>query len=312
MKNVVIISRDWELYEDRFHCSKVLHEHFTLLGASKVPSEKSIALANVIISEPDLASRYIKDCLNLDWLQSTWAGNNKLQALSKRDYILSGVKGVFGLQMVEYVLSYLLYFTRRIEDFSLVKANNQWLQLPCKTLSQYKIGIMGLGNIGQEVANRLLTFGMQVNGLSRSDKQVESVRMYRYEQLSLFLDSCDFVCNLLPETPTTIGLCNETFFAQMKPGSVFINAGRGSVVDKPSSIIQAINTGRLKAAVLDVYEQEPLPSSHPYYTAPNVYLSCHTAAISDANKVFDVFEKNALKYIAGEALHYQHDFSLGY
>jgi phosphoglycerate dehydrogenase-like enzyme len=312
MKKLVIISRDWEVYKARFEQNKHLQTHFYLHSASQVPNEESLAVADVIIAEPDLASLYIKSCSQLKWLQSTWAGNNKLQAVDKKDYILTGVKGVFGLQMVEYILSYLLYFTRRIEDFNQLKLNKQWSQLPCKTLSEYEIGIMGLGSIGMQVANRLADFGMKVNGLSRGTKQAPDVTQYTYDELGAFLENCDFVCNLLPETSATIGLCNQAFFAHMKPGSIFINAGRGSVIDTPASVINALESHRLQAAVLDVYEQEPLPANHPYYSTCQLYLSCHTAAISDPQKVFSVFEKNAANYIAGEALLYRHDFAAGY
>ncbi|MFT6269726.1 MAG: phosphoglycerate dehydrogenase-like enzyme [Alphaproteobacteria bacterium] len=312
MKNLVIISRDWEVYKARFEKNKHLQTHFHLHSASQLPSKESLAVAEVIIGEPDFTSLYVKSCPNLMWLQSTWAGNNKLQGVDKQDYMLTGVKGVFGLQMVEYVLSYLLYFTRRIEDFNQVKSNKEWSQLPCKTLSEYSIGIMGLGSIGKEVANRLAEFGMKINGLSRGKKQTPKVNEYTYDELGSFLENCDFVLNLLPETAATKGFCNKAFFAQMKPGSVFINAGRGSVIDAPNSVIHAIETTMLKAAVLDVYEQEPLPATHPYYNTPNLYLSCHTAAISDPQKVFDVFEQNATNYISGEALLYKHDFAAGY
>jgi phosphoglycerate dehydrogenase-like enzyme len=214
--------------------------------------------------------------------------------------------------MVEYLLSYLLHFTRRIEDFAQVKINKQWSQLPCKTLSEYEIGIMGLGNIGQEVATRLLDFGMTVNGLARSKKGVSKVNEYTFEELPQFLESCDFVFNLLPETDITTGLCDDTFFANMKDGSIFINAGRGSVIASPNSIITALATGKLRAAVLDVYEQEPLPATHPYYTTNNLYLSCHTAAISNPHEVFDVFAKNALNFLGAEPLLYPHNFTKGY
>lgn len=312
MKNVVIISRDWRVYQERFTANKLLQKHYHLQSASQSPNKASLACAHIVMGEPDLTSKYIHECPQLEWLQSTWAGNNKLQALNKQDYVLTGVKGVFGLQMVEYLLSYLLHFTRRIDDFAQVKANKQWAQLRCKTLCEYEIGIMGLGNIGQEVAARLLDFGMKVNGLARSKKGIPNINEYTFEELPIFLQNCDFVFNLLPETDMTTGLCNATFFAKMKDGSVFINAGRGSVIDSPNSIINALASGKLSAAVLDVYEQEPLVSTHPYYTTNNVYLSCHTAAISNPQEVFDVFVENALKFAGDAPMLYLHNFAEGY
>jgi phosphoglycerate dehydrogenase-like enzyme len=312
MENLMIISHDWAVYKKRFEQNNFLHTHFTLHYAGQSPIKESLTAVDVMLGDPDLVSLYVEKCIRLKWLQSTWAGNNKLQSINKQDYILTGVKGVFGLQMVEYVLSYLLFFTRRIEDFNQIKSDKKWTQLPCRTLSEYEIGIMGLGSIGKEVASRLAEFGMKINGLSKSIKQTPDISEYIYSDLDLFLRNCDFVLNLLPETSDTIGLCDKSFFAQMKAQSVFINAGRGSVIDSPATIIDAITSKHLKAAVLDVYEQEPLPEGHPYYTAPNIYLSCHTAAVSNPNKVFDVFEKNASNYLAEENLLYKHDFTAGY
>lgn len=312
MKNLVIISRHWQIYKARFEANNALQKHFQLTDAGEKTSALVLKHADVMIGEPDLTARCVLSCPKLEWLQSTWAGNNKLQALQKKDYRLSGVKGVFGLQMVEYVLSYLLYFTRRIEDFNELKRSQTWSQLPCSTLSNYSIGIMGFGSIGQELAQRLLQFGMTVNGLSRSNKNVPDINEYTYQELPLFLSRSDYVVNLLPETDITRGLCNRQFFTQMKKNSVFINAGRGSAIDCPESLIEALEKEWIKAAVLDVFEQEPLHSDHPYYTTKNLYMTCHTAAISNPQQVFDLFERNALRYVNDEPLLYQHDFTQGY
>ena len=312
MKNLVIISRHWEVYKVRFEANHELQKHFTLLAAGEQTSTLILQQVEVMIGEPNLIAKCLLHCPKLKWLQSTWAGNNALQALTKKDYQLTGVKGVFGLQMVEYVLSYLLYFTRRIEEFNELKDKQTWSQLPCKTLSSYSIGIMGFGSIGQELAQRLLQFGMTVNGLSRNLKHISNINEFTYQELPEFLNKSDYVVNLLPETEITTGLCDRQFFKQMKKGSVFINAGRGSAIDTPNSIIEALKNEWIKAAVLDVFEQEPLPKHHPYYSTKNLYMTCHTAAISDPQQVFDLFEKNANLYNQGKPLLYPHDFTQGY
>lgn len=312
MKNLVIISRHWKVYKARFEANQQLQKHFVLLAAGEQTIPSILQQVEVMIGEPNLIAKCVLACPKLEWLQSTWAGNNALQALTKKDYQLTGVKGVFGLQMVEYVLSYLLYFTRRIEEFNELKDTQKWSQLPCNTLSSYSIGIMGFGSIGQELAQRLLQFGMTVNGLSRNKKHILNINEYTYQELPEFLSKSDYVVNLLPETEITIGICNRQFFSQMKKGSVFINAGRGSAIDSPNSIIDALKNKLIKAAVLDVFEQEPLPKNHPYYSTKNLYMSCHTAAISNPQEVFDLFEKNADLYSQGKPLLYRHDFKEGY
>lgn len=312
MKNLVILSRDWKFLQAQFEQSNYLQSHFKLLSATISPATEVLKKAEVVLGDPDLGSTHIQACTHLQWFQSTWAGNNKLQSIAKQNYILTGIKDVFGQPMLEYVLSYLLYFTRRINDFSQLKEDKTWRQLSCPPLSNYQIGIMGLGNIGTEVAQKLLSFGMRVNGLATQIKHLSGINEYTIKDLPKFLEGCDFVLNLLPETQKTIGLCNVEFFSQMKASSVFINAGRGSVIDSPNSIIQALNHGYLSAAVLDVFDQEPLAPEHPYYNQANVYISCHTAAISDPQQVFDLFETNAKRFIEGKSLLYRHNFDKAY
>jgi phosphoglycerate dehydrogenase-like enzyme len=312
MKNLIIISRDWTTYKSLFAQSDFLKTQFNLCEAGEIPLAEHLASAQVILGDPDVSALCIERCHALEWLQSTWAGNNKLQNIQKRDYLLTGVKGIYGQQMLEYLLSYLLHFTRRIEEFTHVKQKKKWIPLPCKTLSSYEIGIMGLGNIGQEVAQQLTNFGMRVHGLSTSIKNLNNVIEYTPDDLDRFLQNCDFVFNLLPETPATKGLCDANFFSKMKPQSVFINAGRGSIIDFPSSLINVLNANHLKAAVLDVFEQEPLPTEHPYYTTNNLYMSYHTAAISNPQKVFDLFEANAARYVNDETMLYKHSFEKAY
>ncbi len=312
MKNLIIVSRYSEFFARCFYQHEQLQQHFTLLGANNPPRLAHLKQAEVMLGDPNVVSEYLLSAPNLKWVQSTWAGNNKLQNIGKHDYLLSGVKGIFDVQMFEYVMSYILYFTRRIEAFNELKEKQQWSQLICKTLSEYSVGIMGMGSIGSQVAVKLGAMGMTINSYSRSNKHIPNVTSYTHDNLAVFLQNSDFVINLLPETDLTRGFCDANFFTLMKQDSVFINAGRGSVIKQDQDMVNALNKGLLRGAVLDVFEQEPLPSTHVYYTTPNLYITCHTAAISNPQKVFDLFAKNAMHYIQQEPLLYLHDFKRGY
>ena len=318
MINLNIISRDWRLFSQLYEQSDALKRQYNLIYAGETPNKDILLQSTVLLGEPSLLSQYIEHCPNLVWVQSTWAGNNKLQAHHKQDYVLTGVKDVFGEQMVEYVLSYLLYFSRRLEDFNSLKTARKWEQLVCQPLSNYHVGIMGMGSIGMQLANKLLSMGMQVNALSRTSSMLsqqslpDKVSIFKACELQGFLQASNVVISVLPETDVTKGFCNAAFFETMQAQSIFMNVGRGSLLDRPESLIKSLNNGHLKAAVLDVYDVEPLPSEHPFYDTDNLFISCHTAAISEPDKVFELFVNNAQKFINKQTLLYEHDFKKGY
>ncbi|MDT0596013.1 D-2-hydroxyacid dehydrogenase [Glaciecola petra] len=313
---LAIVSRDYKEYLSMFECEAQLLQNYEVIYAGT--DNDSVKLrrvqneSEVLISEPDIAAKFAHKCQSLLWIQSTWAGNNVLQKSDLKHIKVSGVKGIFAQRMSEYVLSYILYFHRKIEQYQNLKSKGVWQQLPIDILSNKTLGIMGLGSIGKQVASAANNLGMKVLGYSNSIKNITGVSEYIGDDLYAFTAKCDYLVNLLPETDTTIGMCDAKFFNHMKKNSIFINAGRGSIIDEPTSLIMAINKGFLSGAVLDVFEQEPLPQEHPYYLNPNIHITCHTAAVSEPTSVFEVFLENAQRYTNNNELLYLHDFNKGY
>ena len=310
MTKIVIYSRDASIYEECF--AQQLNHAVELSYAGINPSAAVLKKADILLGEPDLISEIIADYANVKWVQSAWAGNNKMQNNPYQHYLLTGVKGIFAQQMTEYTLAYMLYFQRNIEQFNSLKNDKKWQQLPNTTIAGKTLGILGIGNIGQSVAKNLAHLGIRTIGLSQSGNAIAGINVYQPSQLSEFAEQCDFILNLLPETEETKGLCNLAFFNNMRKGSIFINAGRGSVIDKPESLIQVLKSQHLLAAIVDVFEEEPLPCEHPYYDVPNLHITCHTAAVSDPKLVFEVFWENLGLFLARKPLLYQHDFNKGY
>ncbi|WP_288388579.1 D-2-hydroxyacid dehydrogenase [uncultured Alteromonas sp.] len=268
----------------------------------------------VLLADPNLAAKVIDQCTGLKWCQSTWAGNAPLLNLDKSDYILTGVKGVFGKLMREYVFAYLLQYARNIPAF----AHNQnhqppiWEESPRAPLTGKTLGILGAGSIAQALIPVAKSFEMKVIGLSRSGQAVDGFDdVYAATDLLKFAQEADHVVNLMPDTPATTGVLNQAFFGALKLHSMFINAGRGSAIIE-DALLNALDNGTLQAAVLDVFTQEPLPEEHPFWTHPKVVVTAHTAAVSSPEDVASVFVANAKRYIANEALHYQFDFNKGY
>jgi phosphoglycerate dehydrogenase-like enzyme len=310
--NLVIISRDHQAYQLLFeqHCQRFKQIHLSYCGQQA--NRAKLASAHIILSEPDLAAEFIDRCSSLKWLQSTWAGNNKLQQHLKRDYVLTGVKGIFAQQMREYVMAYVLYFQRQISSFENLQKNLRWDTLPLSTLDGKTLGIMGLGSIGLEVAKTAQHFGMHIRAITRGSQGLKDVNYYPISRLYEFAKDCDYIVNLLPQTPQTERLCTPLFFTTMKRSSVFINAGRGSIVDHEQTLIDALQNNEILAAVLDVFENEPLSAESKLYTAPNCYITNHTAAISQPDRVFSVFLQNLERFTRQQHLLYTHDFHRGY
>lgn len=312
MLNLVIISRDHLAYQLLFeqHCQDMKHIHLSYCGQQA--TQASLVSAHIILSEPDLVAGFIDQCLSLQWVQSTWAGNNKLQHHPKRNYILTGVKGIFAQQMREYVMAYILYFQRHIASFKNLQKNMTWKTLPLGTLEGKTLGIMGLGSIGLEVAKTAQHFGMCIKAITRNSQELEDVNYYPTSELYTFAKDCDYIVNLLPQTQQTEGLCNSKFFNNMKNSAIFINAGRGSIIDHEQTLVDALQNKQIFAAVLDVFVNEPLAADSKLYTAPNCYITNHTAAMSQPKRVFGVFLQNLERFTQQQTLLYQHDFQRGY
>ena len=269
---------------------------------------------SVLLADPDLAASIIEKCPSLTWCQSTWAGNAPLLQLNKKDYVLTGLKGVFGKLMREYVFAYLLQHARNIPTFAAnqLASPPKWEASSRLPLNGQTLGILGIGSIGQALIPVAKAFGMRVVGLSRSGSHVEGTdKVYTPDEIADFAKRADHVVNLMPDTPNTQNMVSYDLLNQLKPHSIFINAGRGSAVDE-DALIKSLDEGKLAHAVLDVFRQEPLPAGHAFWTHPNISITAHTAAESAPSDIADVFLNNALRYAANKPLNHAFNFEQGY
>ncbi len=278
------------------------------------PDQVDTDNVTVLLSDPDLTAVIINKCSALKWCQSTWAGNAPLLNAGRTDYMLTGLKGIFGKLMREYVFAYLLQHARNLNAFEKNQraATPKWEASPRVPLNGQTLGVVGLGNIGQALIPVADAFGMKVVGLTRSGNDVKGAeRVYTPSEIEAFSGACDHIVNLMPDTPTTQNLLSYEFFNALKPHSIFINAGRGSAVDD-EALISALDKGTFAHAVLDVFRHEPLPPTHRFWQHPNITITAHTAAESQPSDVASVFLENAERYLARLPLKYQFDFAKGY
>ena len=266
----------------------------------------------ILFGEPDMIAAVIGDMPAVDWVQSTWAGVTPLVEHGRRDYVLTGVRDVFGPQMAEYVLGNLLACELRVLERAAAQDRREWDTTPSGRLQGKNLGIMGTGSIGRHIAQAAAAFDIRVTGLSRSGAATPGfAAVYPGGKLHDFLDGLDYLVSTLPQTAATRNLLDRAALAKLSPHVLFINVGRGNVIDD-AALLDALRNGRLGGAVLDVFDEEPLPQGDPLWDAPNLHVTGHIAALSYPALIAPIFIDNYRRYVDGQPLRYVIDFDAGY
>ena len=309
---LVILESDAEEYLEILRCE-------ALPGLSIQPLQevdtvnRSLGECDILLGSPELLSRGLHYARQVKWVQSTWAGVTPLMAPElRKDYLLTGVKEVFGPLMAEYVLCYVLMHERRVLERYRSQLEKTWDMIEPSSLHGKSIGIMGLGSIGTDIARTLIPFNMKIFGYSRSRTSCEGFdRCYLSGELISFVERLDYLVSVLPDTPETDHLIDTPVLEAMPRTSLLINVGRGNVIDE-QALIRALENGEIGGAVLDVFQEEPLPESHPFWETPNTIITSHTAAMSTPELVAHVFIDNYRRYVEGIPLNLVINFSKGY
>lgn len=211
-------------------------------------------------------------------------------------------------QMNDYVHTAILSIFLKIDDYRKVETWNPKKKYGREDLI---IGIMGLGNIGKETASYLANLGFNVFGLSKRKKELPGIRTFASDRLDDFLKQVNILVNLLPLTNETEGILDLGMFKKLKKPSFLINVARGShLVDE--DLIYALDSGILESAYLDVFSEEPLPDSHPFWSRENIYITPHIAATSDPDNVASFILENYKRLLSGMELQNVVDRSKGY
>lgn len=273
----------------------------------------SAAECDIVFGEPRMIHAALASLPKLRWAQSTYAGVEALLEPSlRRDYALTNVRGVFGDLMSEYVIGYLLQHERHMFERYQAQKEHRWENSLTGYLRGKTIGLLGVGSIGADLARAAKFFGMTVRGFTRSSKSSADVDAYFHgDDLTAFASGLDYLVSVLPSTADTRHIVDADLLAALPAHALFINVGRGSAVDE-SALIRALESKRIAGAVLDVFEEEPLPKDHPLWDAPNLLMTFHTSAPSLPEDVFQIFEENYRHYVRGEDLKYKVDFERGY
>lgn len=221
------------------------------------------------------------------------------------------------MRMTEYVVWQVLDHMRQGRIYRDQQARKIWREPSQPAAADVTVGIMGLGVLGTDAAQKLRALGFRVAGWSRKEKQVEGVDCFAGEaQMPAFLSVSDIVVCLLPLTPQTRGVINRQTLSWMKRqtpigGPVLINAGRG-LLQVEADILEALESGALMAASLDVFETEPLPRQSPLWEHPRVFVTPHAAATSDPARLAPIMVRQMNDYDAGLPLSNLVDREAGY
>jgi phosphoglycerate dehydrogenase-like enzyme len=259
-------------------------------------------------------------CPNVRWVHSFSAGieNSVFPELVESPVPMTNSRGVFSRSLAEFVMCGMLYFDKKIPLMNQLKSEGRWENIDeVGELHGKTLGIVSYGTIGQACAHLAKAFGMRVLALRRRPEISENDplvdRVYGVEGLREMMAESDFVAVCSPNAPGTRGLVGAAELAAMKPSAVLLNVGRGPVIDEPA-LIAALSGKRIKGAVLDVYDAEPLPDGHPLFALDNVLLSPHSAdhvpGWTDSSMLF--FIENFERFRAGQPLENLVDKCAGY
>lgn len=252
----------------------------------------------------------VSECLKqgtpLRWIHFWGAGVNTLplEELKKRSIILTNSSGVHAWPISETVFAMMLSLTRKIHRYIGNQIKQEWsIEKTPLEMHGRTIGILGLGDIGMEIARLSKAFGMKVLGYRRSGQPVPGVDiMYECNRQGLnnLLSQSDYVVNALPLTKETKRLMGMEQFEIMKQTAFYINIGRGETTDT-EAMVQALRENIIAGAGLDVFEQEPLPRESPLWELENVILTPHTSGMTEhyADRVMDIFIPDFQDYLNG-------------
>jgi phosphoglycerate dehydrogenase-like enzyme len=249
---------------------------------------------------PDLPHRAPR----LRWVQATSSGVGEWirdQALAETPIVVTNAAGIHAAALAEFAAFAMLYFARDMPRLLGQQRAHHWERCAVESLRGKTLGIVGLGKVGREVARVARALGMCVVGSRRTVAEVDGVdRVFPPEQLHELLGMSDHVVLIVPHSIQTSGMIGAAELRVMRPAAVLINIARGAIVDE-AALIDALRSGRLRGAALDVFQREPLPTESPLWDMPNVLITPHSmSTASDENeRLVDLFCANLRRYLDG-------------
>ena len=305
------------------HCSRIraaalAHGLEASFFHSAEESMPALQEAEIILGQDANLARHAPQ---LRWFCSSSAGVNQFVGegvFASPDTVLTNSSGAYGVTIAEHTLMMLLSLFRQRPAYDEIISRREWRRnLPVRSILNGRFVLAGTGDIGQEIARRLKALGAAcVVGVNRSGRNPENLfdRVLPISAWESVLPEADALILSLPGTPETNRLLGARQLSLLSDGAAVINVGRGSVLDQPA-LEAELRSGRLCAA-LDVFETEPLPKDHPFWTCPNLLVTPHIAGNMTlpwtVKRIVDLFLEDLEHYCAGRPLARQVDLNRGY
>jgi phosphoglycerate dehydrogenase-like enzyme len=265
-------------------------------------AEGEIPLAEVLITYgEDLSPEIIEEAKNLRWIMVISAGLDRMpfKAIKEKGIIVTNARGIHKIPMAEYTMAAILQWSKKTKEWAANQRDRIWSKYAIKMdeLAFQTMTVIGTGAIGGEIARLAKAFRMKTLGVNRSGGASEYFdEIFTVEDLVTPLSQSNIVVSVLPFTKETDHLIGKRHFDAMPEHSLFINIGRGKTVDQ-EALLEALKTREI-SATLDVFEQEPPPEEHPFWSMENVTITPHFSSVTSQYqpRSIEIFEKNLLLY----------------
>jgi len=251
-----------------------------------------------------ISDELIKKAKKLKWIQTITTGVDYIINLPslRKEVLITSSRGVHVPQMSEMALLLMLALNRNLPQFIRNQDKRVWERWPTKLLYQKKVGILGMGVIGEEIARKCKAFGMTVLGIDIIKKKIDAVDyFFGPEELLRVVREVDYFIIVVPNLPSTRRMVGAEVLSSLKPTAFLINMGRGEVVDE-EALIRILETGKIAGAALDAFWAEPLPEDHPFWGMKNVIMTPHVGGMCEicVDQVLAIFEENLRRFLKGE------------
>ena len=291
----------------RARLSKLFPELTIDVAAQRDKAQAALRDADMLLTFGQMMKNLnlgLEDAGKLKWVQALGTGLDGItdQPALKPSVTVTSLHGVHGAPVSEAAMAGMLALSRDIPRFARQQDTQTWGRWPAKLLHEKTVGILGIGVIAEALAPKCKAFGMNVIGITSAKRPVAGFdRVHGMDELQSVLPQLDYLVLLTPYSPATHHMIDAKVFAAMKPSSYLINVARGGVVDE-QALVDALREKKIAGAALDVFEHEPLPAGHPFWSFQNVIITTHQGGFCDTyvDLAMPILEQNMRCFLAGD------------
>ncbi|MDK2585928.1 phosphoglycerate dehydrogenase [Romboutsia sedimentorum] len=301
--------------EDKFQKIRDLGYEVTYYHENKVSNNDDTDDSDILVTYNPFNTLDISKMSKLKYIQTTSVGVDQIpkEKLLGKDILIANNKGGYSVPISEWIVMYILQIYKNSKKFYEQQQNKKWkMNFEMTEMTGKKIGFIGTGTIATQGAKRLKAFGVEIWGVNTNGSDREYFdKCFSTLEMNTVFKECDVVICTIPATKETIGIINKDKFNIMKDKSVFINVGRGNILNG-EDLVSCIN--KFRGVALDVFQNEPLSEDNKLWSFDNVTVTPHNSWVSDKNneRNFDMIYNNLKKYINKESINNVMDIYKGY